>query len=108
MTRKTYCGNLLWQSGLTLLAPELKFADLGGNEVAIQSFSFRNLEVMNIGCVLLENTEYRDEGHVGGTRLWLMSPLVGGFAKSYVKWISIDIPKDDVAKIATASISVEE
>lgn len=37
---------------------ELKFADLGGNEVAIQSFSFRNLEVMNIGCVLLENTEY--------------------------------------------------
>ena len=22
MTRKTYCGNLLWQSGLTLLAPE--------------------------------------------------------------------------------------
>lgn len=23
MTRKTYCGNLLWQSGLTLLAPEI-------------------------------------------------------------------------------------
>jgi len=22
MTRKTYCGNLLWQSGLTLLAPD--------------------------------------------------------------------------------------
>ena len=22
MTRKTYCGNLLWQSGLTLLAPK--------------------------------------------------------------------------------------
>jgi len=22
MTRKTYCGNLLWQSGLTLLALE--------------------------------------------------------------------------------------
>ena len=21
MTRKTYCGNLLWQSGLTLLVP---------------------------------------------------------------------------------------
>ena len=25
MTRKTYCGNLLWQSGLTLLAPGLSF-----------------------------------------------------------------------------------
>jgi len=23
MTRKTYCGNLLWQSGLTLLAPQI-------------------------------------------------------------------------------------
>ena len=22
MTRKTYCGNLLWQSGLTLLVPK--------------------------------------------------------------------------------------
>ena len=22
MTRKTYCGNLLWQSGLTLLVPD--------------------------------------------------------------------------------------
>ena len=26
MTRKTYCGNLLWQSGLTLLAPTHHFA----------------------------------------------------------------------------------
>ena len=25
MTRKTYCGNLLWQSGLTLLAPDISF-----------------------------------------------------------------------------------
>ena len=25
MTRKTYCGNLLWQSGLALLAPEKSF-----------------------------------------------------------------------------------
>jgi hypothetical protein len=57
---------------------------------------------------LLEDTEYRDSDHIGGIRLWLITPLVGGFAKSYVKWISVDIPKDDVAKIATASISVEE
>ena len=26
MTRKTYCGNLLWQSGLTLLAPRQRHA----------------------------------------------------------------------------------
>jgi hypothetical protein len=24
MTRKTYCGNILWQSGLTLLARRLR------------------------------------------------------------------------------------
>lgn len=31
MTRKTYCGNLLWQSGLTLLAPYnfAQFFDVG-------------------------------------------------------------------------------
>ena len=93
-------------------APEVDFTicfkDESGAEVAGQPVSFRNLETMNIGCVLLEDTEYQDERRIGGTRLWLISPLVGGFAKSYVKWISIDIPKDDVAKIATVSISVEE
>ena len=63
---------------------------------------------MNFGCVLLEDTEYRNSSSVGGKRLWLISPLVGGFAMSFVKWVNIDVPKDDVAKIATASISVEE
>ena len=28
MTRKTYCGNLLWQSGLTLLVPAMRSARL--------------------------------------------------------------------------------
>ena len=28
MTRKTYCGNLLWQSSLTLLAPEMSAEDI--------------------------------------------------------------------------------
>ena len=86
---------------------ELKFVDASGNEVAGRAFALRNLEIMNIGCVLLEDTDYRRD-HIGGKRLWLISPLVGGFAKSFVKWVSVDIPKDDVAKIATASISVEE
>ena len=30
MTRKTYCGNLLWQSGLTLLVPAPVAMVLGG------------------------------------------------------------------------------
>lgn len=93
-------------------APEieytLRFLDTNSKEVIGQTFSLRNLELMNFGCVLLEDTECHGNTYVGGKRLWLISPLVGGLAKRYVKWISIDIPKDDVAKIATASISVEE
>ena len=88
---------------------ELKFADQDGNEVVGQRFLLRNLELMNIGCALLEDAEYGgNDVHTGGSRLWLITPLVGGFAKSYVKWVSVDVPKDDIAKIATASISVEE
>ena len=30
MTRKTYCGNLLWQSGLTLLVHDVRQTGLGG------------------------------------------------------------------------------
>ena len=30
MTRKTYCGNLLWQSGLTLLVPGTGTQEEGG------------------------------------------------------------------------------
>ena len=93
---------------------ELRFMDRAGSEVAGQTFSLRNLEIMNIACVMLEKMK-RKEGnyergqeYAGGTQLWMITPLVGGFAKSYVKWISVDIPKDDVAKIAKASISVAE
>ena len=94
-------------------APEvdyrLSFIDNEGTVVAGESFSLRNLEIMNIGCVLLEDSEMDQNCvHTGGKRLWLISPLVGGFAKSFVKWVSVDIPKDDVAKVASAAISVEE
>ena len=65
----------------------------------------RNYDVLNFGCVLLEDPDHNGNG---GKRLLLITPLVGGFAKSYVKWISVDVPKDDVAKIATAIVSVEE
>ena len=37
MTRKTYCGNLLWQPGLTLLAPYDKENLLWQFTVAIRS-----------------------------------------------------------------------
>ena len=93
-------------------APEaefyLRFLDDNSREIAGLAFSLRNLELINIGCVLLEEPEYSNGDYVGGMRLWLITPLIGGFATSYVKWVSVDMPKDDVAKITSATISVEE
>lgn len=93
-------------------APEvdfcLRFLDASSQEIIGQAFPLRNLDLMNFSCMLLEDTEYQSDTHVGGKRLWLVTPLVGGVSTSYVKWVSVDVPKDDVAKIATASISVEE
>jgi hypothetical protein len=45
--------------------------------------------------------------YTGGTQLWMITPLVGGFAKGFVKWVSIDVPKDDVVKIVSATITVD-
>lgn len=83
----------------------VSFADAGGNEIIGTSFAVRCSDVMNFACTLLED---QDSDGNGGSRLWLITPLVGGFAKSYVKWVSIDILKDDVAKIASATVTVED
>lgn len=94
-----------WYRDAATTSFELNFTDASGEEVAGGSFMVRNYDVLNFGCVLLEDPDHHGNG---GKRLLLITPLVGGFAKSYVKWISVDVPKDDVAKIATAIVSVEE
>ena len=48
MTRKTYCGNLLWQSGLTLLAHGLQFHDVA--VVATDAIADDIRRVMGILC----------------------------------------------------------
>lgn len=83
----------------------LCFSDAKGEEIAATTFTANNIDISNFACVVLE--EGKDPDYLG-SRKWLVTPLVGGVAQSYVKWVSIDIPKDDVAKIAAASISVEE
>lgn len=87
---------------------ELSFVDKSGEEVAGSSVVVRNMDVINFTCNMLEETKHVEPGYTGGTFLWSVTPLVGGFAESYVKWVSVDIPKDDVAKIANVVISVEE
>lgn len=83
----------------------LCFADAKGEEIAATTFTVNNIDISNFACVVLEEGEYPD---YLGSRKWLVTPLVGGVAKSYVKWVSVDLPKDDVAKVANATISVEE
>lgn len=83
----------------------LCFFDSNDLEVAATTFTVSNIDISNFACVVL------DEGtksNCPGSRKWLVTPLVGGVAKSYVKWVSVELPKDDVAKIVKASISVEE
>lgn len=89
---------------------ELSFVDETGDEVVGCTFAIYNMDVINFTCTMLETTQYDNDNdrYAGGLFLWNITPLVGGFAKSYVKWISVDIPKDDVARISDATISVEE
>lgn len=87
---------------------ELSFVDKSGDEVVGSSVVVRNMDVFNFTCNMLEGTKHVEPGYTGGTFLWSITPLVGGFAESYVKWVNIVIPKDDVAKIADVVISVEE
>lgn len=83
----------------------LCFLDTNGEEVAGITFVLKNMDIANLACAILDEGESSSRTE---SRMWLITPLVGGVAKSYVKWVSVDVPKDDVAKIATASISVEE
>ncbi len=92
-------------------APEVsyKLSFLNGtdDEIASTIFPLRNIELTNLGCVLLEEPDRRDHLYVGGKYLWLITPLVGSMAKGFVKWVYVDMSKDEVAKIADATISVE-
>ena len=50
MTRKTYCDNLLWQSGLTLLA-EISTSVINGIDLEMQY----DTEVWCVACSQLSN-----------------------------------------------------
>ena len=108
---KTVCGGSReYRKDAVEINYNISFGDSNSKEVAGAVVGLRNLELMNLGCVLLDDTEYRrqDDACVGGRRLWMITPLVGGFARSYVKWVSVDVAKDDVEKIVKATIRAEE
>ena len=83
--------------------------DSEGNEVASTGARLRNMDLMNVATTILVNPqEYDGQPKHGGKRLWMISPLIGGFAQSYIKWINVEVAKDDVLKIDSVSISPEE
>lgn len=83
----------------------LCFSDSKNEEVVATVFAVNNIDTFNFACVTLDEGRHPD---YLGSRKWLITPLVGGVAQSYIKWVSVDVPKDDVAKIAKVRISVEE
>ena len=105
---KTVFGNSNLDSSNRVLKKttyNLCFLDTNGEEVTGITFVLKNMDISNLACAILDEGKNSSRTE---SRMWLITPLVGGVAKSYVKWVSVDVPKDDVAKIATASISVEE
>ena len=61
MTRKTYCGNLLWQSGLTLLAPG------GGEESYSSKIADDTVEVEPLAATYIfgsSEVEVKEEVHI--------------------------------------------
>ena len=95
------------KKSLKMTTYNLYFLDANGAEVVGTTIVVKNIDVSSFACVVLEDGGYPEYTR-SHKNIWLITPLVGGVAKSYIKWVSVDVPKDDVANIVTASISVEE
>jgi len=78
----------------------MTLTDESGDEVASVPFELLTGYVCNSGWLI---DEYKSKSIV-----WFITPLVGARAKSYRKWIPVELPKDDVAKIAKVSIGLAE
>ena len=75
-------------------------SDEVGGEVAAVSFELLTGYVCN--------SEWLVDEHKTKSAAWFVTPLVGARAKSFRKWIAVELPKDDVAKIAKVAISLSE
>lgn len=101
-----------WQDGYVTLDEDVEagnakhvdylmtLTDESGDEVASVPFELLTGYVCNSGWLI---DEYKSKSIV-----WFITPLVGARAKSYRKWIPVELPKDDVAKVAKVAISLAE
>lgn len=80
----------------------MKFTDANGMGVCETTIELRNPDLYNFGSVLIE--DYREMPEL----YMMVTPLVGGCARRYRKWVSVDIAKDDIAKIASVTIELAD
>ena len=101
-----------WQEGYVTLDEDVEagnakhvdylmtLTDEGGVEVALVPFELLTGYVCNSEWLV---DEYKTKSVV-----WFVTPLVGACAKSFRKWIPVELSKGDVAKIAKVAISLAE
>ena len=83
---------------------QLRVLDKDGAAIESVSLAFPVRYVSN--TMLLEVDKHIQQGVQAA--LWFVSPLVGGCAKGYVKWIGLEMATDDVAKMASVTIELAE
>ena len=101
-----------WQEGYVTLDEDVEggeakhvdylmtLSDETGDEVASAPFELLTGYVCN--------SEWLVDERKSKSVVWFVTPFVGARAKSFRKWIAVELPKDDVAKIAKVSIGLAE
>lgn len=82
----------------------INLVDVEGNELVDSSLEISNGYVGNTCWIASER--YLDDNNC--RIAWFVTPFVGARAKSFRKWIPVELPKDGVAKIAKVSIGLAE
>ena len=82
---------------------EMHLFDEQGAEIAGTDFQVVNSDVMNFSCLGRGGFTPHDRFQ----RVWLVTPLVGGFSKELIRWVGILVEKDDVLKIHSAKVGVK-
>jgi len=85
--------------------------DASGDEIASGECRAFNHDMSNVGCICWSSDRLEDERNKPGNTIpyvIYMTPWVGCFAGECSTWINVEVDKEDVAKIATISVSAEE
>ena len=77
---------------------QMSLADESGNEIVTVPFELLTGYICNSGWLV---DEYKSKCVV-----WFVTPFVGARAKSFRKWFPVELPKDDVAKVARVKVEL--